>query len=90
MELVEALPAEVLQEEEALPVEVLQEEVLPEEAVHQEEALQEGDLPEENNHLRNKPKWHSQYPNRPDHATNQYVERKSKNSKETAPMPRNS
>ena len=80
---------EAHQEEVAFPEEALQEEVLLEEAP-QEEAPQEGDLPEEGNHLHNKPKRHNQYPSKPDHAMNQYEGRKSKNSKETAQMPRSS
>ena len=87
-------------QEEAHPKEV------PPEEAHQEEALQgeapqaehqeeeeeprAEDLPEEDNHLRNKPKWHNQDPNKLDHDMNLYMEQKSKNSEETEPMPRNS
>ena len=85
---------EALQEEVALPEEVLQEEVLQEEALPgeapQEEAPQEEDPQEEDNHPHNKPKWHNQYPSNPAHAMNRYEERKSKNSEEIVPMPRNS
>ena len=79
---------------------MLQEEVLPEEADPQEEALQEEVLPEEapqeedpqgeDNHPHSKPKRHNQYPRNPAHAMNRYEERKSKNSEEIVPMPRNS
>ena len=75
MELEEAHQEEAHQEEAALPEEALQ-----------EEALQEEDPQEEDNH----PKWHNQYPSNPDHAMNRYEERKSKNSEEIVPMPRNS
>ena len=81
---------EAHQEEAALPEEALQEEALQEEVALPEEALQEEDPQEEDNHLHNKPKRHNQYPSNPDHAMNQYEERKSKNSEEIAPMPRNS
>ena len=94
MELEEAHQEEAHQEEVALPEvalpeEALQEEALQEEAL-QEEALQEEDPQEEDNHPHNKPKWHNQYPSNPDHATNRYEERKSKNSEEIVLMPRNS
>ena len=73
-------------QEEALQEKALQEEVaLPEEALP-EEVLQEEVLQEEDNH----PKWHNQYPSNLDHAMNRYEERKSKNSGEIVPMPRNS
>ena len=80
----EEAPQEEAHQEEAPQEEAHQEEVLPEEA-HQEEALQE-----EGNHLHNKPKRHNQYLSKLDHAMNRYEERKSKNSVETEPTPRNS
>ena len=94
MELEEAHQEEALQEEVALPEEVLQEEVFQEEALPeeapQEEAPQEEDPQEEDNHPHNKPKRHNQYPSNLAHAMNRYEERKSKNSEEIVPMPRNS
>ena len=74
---------EAHQEEVALLEEALQEE---EEVVLPEEALPEEDPQEEDNH----PKRRNQYPSNPDHAMNRYGERKSKNSEEIVPMPRNS
>ena len=93
-----------MEPEEAHQEEVLQEEVLLEEAPQeedpQEEALQEEVLPEEapqeedpqgeDNHPHSKPKRHNQYPRNPAHAMNRYEERKSKNSEEIVPMPKNS
>ena len=89
MELEEAHQEEVHQEEAVLPEEALQEVVLQEEEL-QEEVPQEEDPQEEDNHPHNKPKQHNQYPSKPAHAMNRYEERKSKNSEEIVPMPRNS
>ena len=88
-ELEEAHQEEVALSEEALPEEALQEEVLQEEVLP-EEAPQEEDPQEEENHPHSKPKRHNQYPSNPDHAMNRYEERKSKNSEEIVPMPKNS
>ena len=87
-ELEEAHQEEALQEE-ALQEETRQEEAPQEEALL-EEAPQEEDLPGEDNHLYSKPKRHSQYPSKLDHAMNRYEERKLKNSEETVQMPRSS
>ena len=61
--------------EEAHQEEAHQEEALQEEAPQEEEPL-EADLPEEDNHLHNKPKRHNQYPSKPAHDTNLYAAQK--------------
>ena len=66
-----------------------QEEALQEEVPQEEEPL-EADLPEEDNHLHNKPKRHNQYLNKLGRDMNLYAAPKLKSSKETEQMPRNS